>query len=124
MKILIDEEVVKLALKIACKPAMNEHFPPRELLEVIDALRSTLDAAKDQQAKDYAAGLAKGIRSVGSSAENERLRKLILEAYVEIRYVLAGLTGVALRVAPNDKHMDSVIGRLAKLETALTPTVV
>jgi len=53
--------------------------------------------------------------------ENGRLRQQALDAYVEVRYVLAGLSGVALRVAPNDEHMDDVIGRLAKLETALTP---
>ena len=56
-------------------------------------------------------------------AENIRLRRQVWDAYVEVRYVLAGLAGVALRVAPNDEHMDSVIGRLAKLETALTPNV-
>ena len=54
-------------------------------------------------------------------SENERLRRQALDAYIEVRYVLAGLAGVALRVASNDEHMDLVIGRLAKLETALTP---
>ena len=54
-------------------------------------------------------------------AESVRLRQQIWDAYVEVRYVLSGLAGVALRVAPNDEHMDSVIGRLAKLEAELTP---
>ena len=54
-------------------------------------------------------------------AENIRLRQQVWYAYIEVRYAIAGLAGVALRVAPNDEHMDSVIGRLAKLETALTP---
>ena len=40
----------------------------------------------------------------------------LAEVYIELRYISAGLAGLALRVAPNDPGVDSILARLDKLQ--------
>ncbi len=47
------------------------------------------------------------------------VRKFIGDKWVDVRYIQAGLAGVALRVAPNDPGMESIFVRLQELEDSL-----
>ena len=43
-------------------------------------------------------------------------------AYVEARYASAGLAGLALRIAPHDPHVESILQRIITIEEMLTPS--
>ena len=55
--------------------------------------------------------------------ENELLKKIMSEARREAMFVSSGFAGYALRLAPNDKFNDLILGRIKTIEHLLTPNV-